>query len=155
MKWLLDGDTLILSQVAATWFLVGLIWIVQIVHYPLMANVGASDYAKYQELHEQRITWVVGPTMLIEIIGAVLLLLTPKISTTQSVLVWSGFALVILIWLATAFVSVPCHAKLANGFDSVAHSRLVITNWIRTIAWSARGVIVLMLLRLHYGILSS
>ena len=42
-----------------------------------------------------------------------------------------------------AFLSVPQHAVLARGFDADAHASLVTTNWVRTVAWSARGLMLL------------
>jgi hypothetical protein len=39
------------------------------------------------------------------------------------------------------------HNALANGFDAQAHARLVDTNWIRTLAWTARGIFALYFLR--------
>jgi hypothetical protein len=38
---------------------------------------------------------------------------------------------------------VPQHAVLARGFDADAHASLVTTNWVRTVAWSARGLMLL------------
>ena len=51
--------------------------------------------------------------------------------------------LMIVIWVATIALSVPCHEKLSLGFDASAHRRLVLTNWIRTIAWTLRGLLIL------------
>jgi hypothetical protein len=56
---------------------------------------------------------------------------------------WTGLALVAAIWLSTAAIQVPCHAKLAAGFDAEVHARLVSSNWIRTVAWTARGLLAL------------
>ena len=36
----------LLLQAAASWFLTGLIWIIQVVHYPLMSRVGADRFAE-------------------------------------------------------------------------------------------------------------
>ena len=44
----------------STWYMVGLIWLVQCVHYPLFAKVSAENYVQYQQLHERYITPVVG-----------------------------------------------------------------------------------------------
>jgi hypothetical protein len=38
------------------------------------------------------------------------------------------------------------HARLGQGADEAALRRLVRTNWIRTLAWTARGVLVLWML---------
>ena len=34
----------LIIHAAATWFMVGLIWFVQIVHYPMFANVGRDSF---------------------------------------------------------------------------------------------------------------
>jgi hypothetical protein len=36
---------------ATSWFMTGLIWFVQIVHYPLFANVGTEQSKTYAQLH--------------------------------------------------------------------------------------------------------
>jgi hypothetical protein len=60
-------------------------------------------------------------------------------------LVWVGLGLLTIVWLSTLLLQIPQHRKLARGFDSDAHRRLVTTNWYRTLAWSARSVIALVL----------
>lgn len=121
--------------------MVGLIWMVQIVHYPLFARVQQEHFADYQELHQKWITPVVGIPMIVEVVTAILLVRTiPKGMAPW--LPWLALGLLILIWLSTAFLQVPCHSQLSSQFDEQAHRRLVSTNWIRTIAWSLRGVIL-------------
>lgn len=134
---------------AATWFLVGLIWIVQVVHYPLFARVGSAEFASYEAAHANLITLVVGPLMLLELLTAVALL-TLWPSSLPGWVAWLGLALVGLIWLTTMLVSVPLHAKLAAGFDAQTHALLVATNWIRTLAWTARGLLLAWVL--HRGL---
>jgi hypothetical protein len=51
-----------------------------------------------------------------------------------------------VIWASTALWQVPAHRRLEHGFDPRVHGRLVSTNWVRTAAWSARGVVALALL---------
>lgn len=120
----------------------GLIWVIQVVHYPLFARVGAAGYREYQSAHQSLITLVVGPVMLLEA-GATALLLIER----RSAWTLGGAALLFIIWLSTALVQVPLHNDLSGGFDPAAHARLVQTNWVRTIAWTLRGVIALSLLR--------
>ncbi len=132
---------ILIVNLLSTMFLVGLIWIVQVVHYPLFARVGTEIYPAYQSQHEKLITFVVILPMVIELVTSILLAKFTPPGVSRS-LVIAGIVLVVLIWLSTAFLQVPCHAKLASGFDPEVHRRLVHSNWIRTIAWSARGVIV-------------
>lgn len=130
----------------ATWFMVGLIWFVQVVHYPLMGAVPATSFSAYARTHQRRTTWVVGPLMLVEAGSAVLLVWLPHGEATGMTLRWAGLALLALIWASTFVLQVPLHAKLSMGFDKAVWKRLVDSNWLRTIAWSVRGVISLLLL---------
>jgi hypothetical protein len=132
---------ILLAQVISTWFLVGLIWTIQIVHYPLFAAVGVDRFVAYEASHTRLITWVVGPVMLVEAATAGLFV-AMRPASIPAWIPWTGLGLVILIWISTAVLQVPDHAKLANGFDATAHAHLVGTNWLRTIAWTARGVIL-------------
>src|SRR5206468_3820837 len=54
-----------------------------------------------------------------------------------------GLALLVGVWVSTAFVQVPCHEVLARGFDPAVHRRLVRSNGIRTAGWSLRGLLAL------------
>jgi uncharacterized membrane protein len=134
---------ILLMQVFATLFMVGLIWFVQIVHYPLYANVGREQFPEYEALHNRMTTWVVGPAMLVELVTAVLLLKSsPHASAPPA---WMGLGLLIVIWISTAALSVPAHDVLTAGFSAEAYRKLVNTNWIRTVAWTARGVILMVI----------
>lgn len=145
--------SLLLIHVFATVFMVGLIWFVQIVHYPLFASVGADGFRAYEEQHQRLTTWVVAPVMLVELSTSVWLWKTapPHLSVCCS----AGLALLGLIWLTTAFLSVPAHNALSEGFSETAYRKLVATNWIRTIAWSIRGVLVLIMVQLEYTVQTS
>ena len=57
----------VLLHLAVTLFVVGVIWFVQVVHYPLMASVGRAESAAYVQAHTRRTAWVVGPPMLVEL----------------------------------------------------------------------------------------
>jgi len=138
-----DGivHAVLLLHLAATLFMVGVIWFVQVVHYPLMASVGRAESAAYEQAHTRRTVWVVGPPMLVELVTAMSLLwVRPAgVSLTQSLV---GVALLAVVWGSTQFVQVPCHERLSRAFDPGVHRRLVATNWVRTGAWSLRGLLV-------------
>ncbi|QEH37583.1 hypothetical protein OJF2_61740 [Aquisphaera giovannonii] len=136
---------LFLAHLASTLFMVGLIWFVQVVHYPLFAHAGRAEYLAYQRRHMDLTTWVVGPPMLVEAATAVLLFwLRPAgIPAWQ---VWLGLSLVVVLWASTAFVQVPCHDSLLREYAPDVQRRLVSTNWMRTAAWSLRGLLVLAML---------
>lgn len=121
----------------ATLFLVGLIWYVQIVHYPLMAAVGNDRFPAYARAHAARTSWIVTAPMLLEVATAITLLVEPPTAAIRPIL-WLGVGLLALVWASTFGLQVPCHRRLASGFDPRAHLRLVRTNWLRTLAWTGR-----------------
>ncbi len=133
---------ILITHVFFTLFMVGLIWFVQIVHYPLFAKVGRDQFTTYEQLHQRFTTWVVAPVMLLELATA-LALLRYAPPGTATVLSWIGVALVAIIWLSTWGLQIPAHEALAVSFSSRDHSRLVASNWIRTGAWTGRGILVL------------
>ena len=120
--------------------LVGLIWIVQLVSYPLFAHV-RQGFTSYHTAHCDRITFVVGPLMGAEGLTALWLLEEPPPGVSM-IWIWGGLALIAINVLATAFVSVPLHNRLGRGYDEDTIAKLVRTNWIRTFAWTARGILV-------------
>ena len=131
-----------LAHTGTTLYLVGVIWLVQLLVYPSMANVGADGYAAYHNLHTSRITPVVAPAMIIELLTAIYFIFAPTEKIDYRYF-WLGLILVLIIWVSTFFVQVPLHDKLIQGFDGDIQKRLVLTNWIRTIAWSLRGALAL------------
>lgn len=135
---------LLTVHLVSTLFMVGLIWFVQLVHYPLFARVGERGFAAYELEHARRTGWVVIPPMLLEAASATLLLLAPPAAIGRAPFA-VGFALLGVVWASTALLQVPRHRQLANGFDRSAHRALVLGNWIRTFAWSARGALVTLL----------
>lgn len=120
----------------------GLIWFVQIVHYPMFKHVGAEAFRNYEHLHQRLTTWVVAPPMLTELLSALLLLFWGPIRFPMYAAV-IGLALLLLIWLSTAFVQVPKHRSLSNAYDAGVIDTLVLSNWIRTILWSVRAIMLL------------
>ncbi len=122
----------------------GIIWFVQVVHYPLFSSVGGSAFAAYQAGHTRLTTWVVAPLMLLELATALLLFRVRPPGATDAAL-WLGLVLLAVVWASTFFLQVPRHELLATGFDAAAHRALVLTNWLRTGAWSARAALVLWL----------
>ncbi len=134
-----------LAHVAATLTMVGVIWMVQIVHYPLFNLVGGETYIAYQSSHMARITWIVLPAMGVELVTAAWIAWQPPFGL-PGWMTGTGLGLVLLIWTSTALAQAPIHAQLTQGFDAGLHDRLVATNWVRTIAWTLRAGLVLWML---------
>lgn len=137
----MNGSTFFIVNLIATWYMVGLIWMVQIVHYKMFDRVGVEQFQQYEADHNRLITPIVGVPMLFELATAVLLL----VSAPDSFPRWAaivGLVLIALIWLSTVLLQIPCHNQLLNGFDELTYRRLVSSNWIRTVLWTARGVLM-------------
>jgi hypothetical protein len=136
---------LIQVQAVATLLMVGIIWYVQVVHYPLMALAEGKRFSGYEAGHTRRTTFVVAPPMIVEALAAIGLVWRPPPAIPAPVL-WLGLALLAVIWASTAWLQVPCHRRLARGFDAGVHRRLVARNWLRTGAWTLRGAVAIYLL---------
>ena len=130
----------LLLQFAATWTMVGIIWFVQVVHYPLFAGVGERAFKRYHANHTGRTTRVVGPPMFVEAVASGLLL-WHRPAAIPFPAAAGGLLLVILLWASTALVQIPLHEQLGQQFDAPAARRLVTTNYLRTAAWSLRGIL--------------
>lgn len=132
---------------AATWCLVGLIWLIQIVHYPLFKAVGYENFINYHQRHVALITGVVGPLMLVEAGSAGLLILLGE----RSLLFGISLASLALVWASTVFLQIPLHQKLMRGYDAAAVDRLIATNIWRTLGWTVRGLCLALLVILKLG----
>jgi hypothetical protein len=140
----------LLVCLGSTLFMTGLIWFVQLVHYPLLGQVGPGSFGRYHAEHVRRIGPVVASAMIAELASAaVLIIIRP--SGCPGWLAVAGLVTVLLSWISTAAVQVPLHRQLASGFDPAAHRALVRTNWARTVAWSSHGLITLAMAGLAMG----
>jgi hypothetical protein len=136
----------LLLNTAATGMLIGLGFTIQLVHYPLFARVGREAWPAYAAAHGRRITLLVGPWMLLEALTGAWLLWRPPPGLSSALLWWAGLV-VAVIWLLSALVNGPAFQRLASAWSPAGHRALVLANWPRTIAWTARGVLLLVLLR--------
>ena len=141
----MDSRLLTLLHLIATAFMTGVIWIVQILHYPLFNMVGRENFAAYEAAHTNLIAVIVMPAMLLELILTVMIFFAPPANIPLG-LNWLNAVLLGVIWLSTAFLQVPQHSILAGGFDEKAYRMLVNSNWIRTIAWSAKAAIAALMI---------
>jgi hypothetical protein len=135
----------VVAHAVATLVLVGVIWTIQVVHYPLFAAVGTDGFAAYEAAHSTRITALIALPWAVQGLTTVALLLAPPAGPPRW-LVWLAAALAVVPVLVTVALSVPAHQQLADGFDAAAHARLVGTNWLRTAAWTVHGAVATALL---------
>lgn len=138
-------DCVLMAQAIASGAMCGVIWFVQIVHYPLFGyGDGSSDYARENQHRTGR---VVIPFMLVEGLAAVAIAWRPPPGVSFPVAI-AGVAMVAALWLSTALVQMPLHARLAaEGHAPAVVVRLVWSNWLRTALWSARAALAAWMLR--------
>ena len=135
---------ILLANLACALLLTGLIWTVQLVHYPLFGSVGQVGLAAYVRAHGARIGLLVAPLMSLELIAAGWMAIRPPPSVPGWA-AWSGLGLVAAIWVVTAAVFVPVHGRLAATPTPADLAMLVSANWLRTGAWTARSALLLWL----------
>lgn len=127
----------LVANLVGTALMVGFIWTIQLLTYPMMHAVPAEGFVAYELMHRNRVTAllaVLAPTEIIAAAGVAVF-----VDEVPSWLSISAGALLFAIWLSTLLFYAPLHMRLSTGFDPVSHRRLVRTNWIRTTAWTARG----------------
>lgn len=144
---------LLLLHLTATLLMTGILWFVQVVHYPLFHAVPAASFAGYEQLHTSRTGLLVAPLMLVELATATALVFVswdqpagaPRVADfgNNAPLLLLNLVLLAVIWALTFLVQVPHHEALSKGFDANRIQSLVNGNWLRTLLWSARAAILL------------
>ena len=133
-------QTLWAVHLAAAAAMTGVLWVVQCAVYPLFGSVGERHFAAYHQRYTARVSLVVLPLMGVEML-------------TGLALAWSGwseagpgfqvaFGLLVFVWVSTFLVQMPLHRRLAEQYAPELQRRLVATNWVRTVAWTARVVLL-------------
>jgi hypothetical protein len=126
---------------AVTWFMVGLIWMVQTVHYPLLHRVPAAGFVAYERGHTGRMGGLLAIPAGAEVATAAALVWARPDGVGLGLVLVAG-ALLAVVWTMTALVQAPLHGRLTWGFDPDLIRRLVTSNWWRTGAWTLRGILV-------------
>ena len=146
-----NSRTLLVIHFAATLFMVGLIWTIHYVHYPLFAYVGESTYASFQAAHVERIGKLLFAPWLTEgitLIGVLALAFLGEHKALRVPAVINGAAMAVVLMIS-GFWSAPAHAKLADGFDTSVHDQLMTVNLIRAIAWTVCGICAIWIVLLN------
>ena len=126
-------ETVAQIQFAIDVALAMLIWLVQLVIYPAYLTIDKQQFPAWHHRYMRTISFVVIPLIL-----AQALCIGFQGLENDSPIVRFQIVLFIVAWTTTFALSVPCHKKLqAKGWDESVIKRLIHTNWIRTVAWSA------------------
>jgi hypothetical protein len=134
-----------IAQVVGSMGMFGVIWVMQVVHYPLMRFVSGEQFARFESEHQTRISWVVGPLMAVEGVCVLAFLFAPPAGLPWW-LPWAGAGVEAVAIGTTMFVSAPLHGRLNANFNQATLDRLIATNWIRTVAWTCRAAVAIAML---------
>ena len=124
---------------------VGLIWTIQLVHYPSMRFIPKERFVEYHNFHSIRISFLAVPLMVAEL-GTSLILFYQNYNNAIQTIFLINLVIVALIWLSTFLIQVPLHNALSKEKQSEKLSKLICTNWIRTILWTARSILMILFL---------
>lgn len=139
-------EVVLAAQAIASGMMCGIIWFVQVVHYPLFAAVPGGHGAAYAERNRRQTAWVVLPPMIVEAMAAVWLVIWPPVAVGRSMTLVSA-AILPVLWLSTILVQMPLHLRLGReGTEPMLVGRLVAGNWLRTVLWSVRAVLAVWML---------
>ena len=132
--------TLVEANRLASFGLVVLIWLVQLIIYPAFADIEPGRFAAWHAGYTRAVTWVVGPLMLAQ---AGLMAWQAVKRPGPGVFLAAG--LIAVAWVATFALAVPAHERLqAAGPDPGVVRGLVRANWLRTVAWTAAFLLLLL-----------
>jgi hypothetical protein len=130
-----------LLNIFSCFFLCGLIWTIQLVHYPAF-SFAKENFQTFHAFHSFRISLIVLPIMCIELLSGILLF----VYGGHSQFWLYNLVLIFGVWLSTFFLSVPQHNVLGIQFNEHALFLLVLTNWVRTFLWTFRSGLLLLFL---------
>jgi hypothetical protein len=138
---------LIIANALATALMTGVLWIIQLLHYPMFLGLQLEQFLQWHQFHTRRITPLVAPLMIFEfVVGGYLCWLN------INNLFFYIFSLTVLVWLSTFLLSVPLHQRLEkNNFNKRTVDLLVLTNWPRTLFYSVKFILVAVSLKKFVG----
>ena len=124
----------------STSMMVAIIWIVQILHYPTFLFIDKERYTEFQQFHMNKISYIIVPLMLVELISGLSILFTVE---NVQFSFYVSLSLLILIWLITGLFFTKFHSELSKKFSHNTILRLIRLNWIRTVFWTIRLALLL------------
>jgi hypothetical protein len=129
-------NTIFLIHLLSCFAMTGIIWLVQVLIYPFFKIVGRTEFKHFHDFHMKKISLVVSPLMLLELITAIWLI----INHPEAIYLFN-FISVVILWGTTFLINVPAHHKL-NYESEESKENLMKFNWIRTIIWSLRSILL-------------
>ena len=126
-------------HIISTSIMVGVIWVIQLVHYPSFKYVNESDYIIFQKYHMSNISYIVFPVMFTELITALIILFFGE----KSLFFVLSLIYLFLIWIITGVLFTKYHSILKEGKDLMIIEKMIKANWIRALLWTMRLIMIL------------
>ena len=139
---------MLLGHLIFTSIMTGVIWVIQIVHYPSFHFIEKELYTAFQKFHMNKISIIVIPIMLAELITGMMLFLD---KSSKSPFLIISFVILVLIWLITGVFFSKAHNELMTGYQELVVNQLVVMNWIRTLLWTLRLLLLTCFVYLHFS----
>ena len=145
---MLPNNFVLLGHLIFTSIMTGVIWVIQIVHYPSFHFIEKELYTAFQKFHMNKISIIVIPIMLAELITGMMLFLD---KSSKSPFLIISFVILVLIWLITGVFFSKAHNELMTGYQELVVNQLVVMNWIRTLLWTLRLLLLISFVYLHFS----
>lgn len=130
--------------------LTAVMWYLQVVHFPLLRFVGTDHFVEYYSELKMKNTLLFFPLFSLEIFTSIALLLSFTMvseftASVQNQFFLVGFSLILLFILHLVNFQMirPTLSSLQKNSDLKIHQKLVRLQWIRTLGWTIRMVILL------------
>jgi hypothetical protein len=123
----------------------GFQWTIRLVVYPQFAEVPGTAFARYERMHQRRISVAVGPLFVFWGVAALALVARPPAAAARFVPLIAAL-LVGLVLAVTAFGAVPLHRRLSEGFDAAVHRRLLAVDGVRLVLSIAASAVAIYLM---------
>ena len=136
----MEIDTLYFIQIVCNSYLVSLVLMTQFITYPTFLNIDKDKFSDYHRKYVNNISFIVAPVMLIE-----LLTLSLIAYFSSEFLIIKSLFLLLVIWLTTFFIMIPSHNRISKSFNIKEIKSLINYNWIRTILWSFKLLVIIFL----------
>ena len=134
-----------LIHLCVTWAMIGAVWFVQFVHYPVYRFLQKKDFYTFQKHHIKQTKALAIPVMVVEAITGILLLWGWGGSALWAY-AWINFFLLILIWVSSFHFCMKCHNQLSHEYSPHLILRLLHIHQVRTCFWTARGLLLFLVI---------
>ena len=136
----MEIDVLYFIQIVSNSYLVSLVIMTQFITYPTFLDIDKDKFSDYHRKYVNNISFIVAPVMLIELLTLSLI----AYFSTDFLIIKSLF-LLLVIWLTTFFIMIPSHNRISKSFNLKEIKSLINYNWVRTILWSFKLLVIIFL----------